>query len=258
MCGAGDHCKLAPLVRAGVWEHFRTWHGLQLPNGHEPEINHYNQFQDFLANNLPEGWDATSFLAQFSVARASPSATRPVLLQKSRLLVQQLQENDGISMIERAVKLVRFAEQQLSHAIAHNIALSLHSKVHCFFLPTDWCIYDNQARIALGIGNHHAAFLLFYIRLHDLGFTELVNDIRVPINNVHQLWPERIIDKMLWIMGSNAPFNHFINNPNDLVAITGQPLADQINDLTNQICPIICASPLGQFLLTKRSFNVPE
>jgi len=251
MCGASEQCRLAPLVRAGVWMHFCTWQ--QANDNIEntvPETTFHNQFQRFFIDPEADGIAFNMFLRQFSIIRSSPANQRIELLNNSRKFAVQIAHSQNLTLVNRATELIRFAGKQLVAGNTHNIALSLHSKVHAFFLLKHWCIFDTFAREGLGIGAHQAGFTLFYIRLQDLGFCDLSDELRTREMIDLSLWPERIIDKMLWVLGSG--------NANELCHEAGANLAganleqqNPLNQLANQITPIICRSPLGQHLLQR-------
>lgn len=244
MCGAGEQCRLAPLVRAGVLMHLGTW----------------LQYEAAILNQVPNGIldeaVVSAIVTRFGVYPRLPDNQRQAYADLLNAAKATPEYQNG-EIVERARIVLQLANTANDADITINgVQISMASKVIWFAEPIGWTMFDSHAADALNV----RSFLAFYERLSKLNFVPLCNAMRPMVldSQLPTLMPERIIDKMLWIMGSRTPCQHLINNTDDLNQIAGQQLAAQFNDLTDQICPIICASKLGQFLLTKRCFNIPE
>lgn len=112
------------------------------------------------------------------------------------------------TMKQRCNFIVRLSEEALQKGYSKGRLISGFSKIVWFMRPTGWTLYDSYAADALQIPKQLGAVdkvSRFYACLEDLGFVEACDRMRITVNdsNFPTLWPERIVDKALWIRGSN-------------------------------------------------------
>lgn len=76
--------------------------------------------------------------------------------------------------------------------------VSAASKLAWFMSPKTWTLYDSRASAALGVGKFDA----FYQKLEDLNFVDWCNTTqKVQEIDKHGLYPERVFDKALFLLG---------------------------------------------------------
>ncbi|MCC5960011.1 MAG: hypothetical protein JJU08_11805 [Rhodobacteraceae bacterium] len=229
MCGASDQCRLAPLVRAGVWEHFHTF------GEYEGEIIGDIENDGLTVDTLAR------IVNKFGVAARLPQQRRN---DYTLAILDTANQCNAQSLDIKAASVSQFSSRMSEIGVTiHGVQLSMASKVFWFVSPDGWTMYDRVARVGLGEKNYNS----FYNRLNNLCFPKLCDEIRFAANNVlpTRNSPERIVDKMLWILGSGKAGKLC----REAEAKLGQQ--EPLSQLANQITPIICCSLLGKHLLQR-------
>lgn len=218
------------LWAAAIVDHLKHWDGsktAQVEYGASWLPDSY--FQEKLCSGFERGEieiePMRKAMIQYSVVRSVKKDRRERLAMKLFELCKTW-PNDLVSrsrLISDASEWLK--ENQVTHTGFH----SGLSKLIWFIKPDYWTMYDSFAYRALAPEDDLAYQALpsssdnphksanrsekFYFRLNQLGFCELCDNIRPALENggLQRLYPERIVDKSLWILGSHHYYRHIFD-----------------------------------------------
>ncbi len=153
-------------------------------------------------------------LAAYEVSRTVPKGDRTLFFNHVTMTVQAWNDQ---SLVDKAAALTEFQAQYNPQ----NKPLSALSKMAWLVCPHDWTMYDSRASAAIG----HKDFHSFYATVQRLGFTNWVNAVRQVEGFPDKLFPERVWDKAMFILGGDnrcALLDQFANENPNFVVIAAQ------------------------------------
>jgi hypothetical protein len=183
------------LVHAALIDHVRYWWA---DDGAD-----YWATQENWLNGEIDGRLTRSIASRYNVSRCIAEGKEGHF---SNLLRDHL---DGwpIGLTERASRLLDFANKAKVDNLSHYNPCSAATKLAWFVLPSDWTLYDRFAVDALNVSGSSASEKMkkFYLILENADITHLWHEMREILVDAKlpHLWPERITDKVLWLVGGN-------------------------------------------------------
>ncbi len=172
-------------------EHDVTWRQTPETTGkRHSDATYLGMFQN--SSSLMEKETLKDFLVEYGLHRRS----NYLELAKTEIDLIRVQTRlwDGsTTLVERAESLKKIKGD------------SRKSKLAWFLNPTGWTIFDSYVSTAMGKGRKRIGFHGYYQQLQDFGYDDFCQFSSVDLKE-KGLYLERVVDKLLWIMGSHNYF----------------------------------------------------
>ena len=161
-------------------------------------------------------------------------------------------------LTERADFVQQVAIEAEQRGLTKGKLLSAFSKIVWFARPSGWTMYDSFARRGLNSKRRYQEFdeyQSYYLRLSDRGFDEAMETGRsvIEASEINYLWPERILDKYLMLVGHSAQENLTVVNTSSHNAILrlwddffGPEVRRNIDQISIDLATNLCDEPIFQ------------
>jgi hypothetical protein len=220
------------LVHAALVEHYANW------KSHDAKF--LASFKDGLKRNQIDSVSLRNFTSQYGVGW---HLERDREKEYSEIILQKLAEwRAKSSLTEKCRVVCGISREAQAKAVTNCFAASLASKTVWFLKPDNWTMYDNFAANGIGAHGNKSEIKMnnFYERLDAFEVSALWESYRKTLttSSFRFLWPERITDKLLMVLG--RPLRQFTfrfqgygsaANPEDREALLS--LATELAKITN-------------------------
>lgn len=183
--------RMKALAFAAIREHECKWIG-----------NEDARFQTLNKNGIIDRRAVEKVMSDLSVSRNLPIDQRDDFFALYQKFVDDSWSDR--SLAANGITLQKLVNMWKDSGKGRQRLSSLACKVTWYIHPINWTFYDSFARNALRIPDGDQAVAKYYKQLEEVEFVSLCDALRSPLNSYNEnLWPERVVDKLLWIVGDS-------------------------------------------------------
>ncbi|MWD28331.1 hypothetical protein E0K89_012665 [Aquicoccus sp. SCR17] len=241
--------KVGDLVRYALQEHALFWWGEDGVDYYELQANGGKYSRESVRKVSARYGVSRGILRNGPLPREKTEKDCDLGAEGIANLVNQTILEWPTSTVERAEFVADLADQANEDGLTKGRQISAFSKLVWFVRPECWVLYDSYVVNACGINasDPRDRMTSYYAYLADNGFEDDCHAMRGILEKsrfFQSLWPERILDKALWIRGAKDTDAQWQGRSRAFRKALGQSIADELADVAEDLNKVVGNSKL--------------